>query len=79
MPGEKNVHVTYHKDKDLWAVVRDNYDKVSAYLNTKQDAVDRAKSIAKRDHVELLIHRKNGFITDRESYGNDPCPPKDRD
>lgn len=33
-------------------------------------------STARRDKVEHLIHRKDGSIGDRNSYGNDPYPPK---
>jgi hypothetical protein len=28
------------------------------------------------EHTEVVIHRRDGTI--RDSYGNDPVPPKDR-
>lgn len=32
--------------------------------------------MAKNDGVEHLIHNKDGTISERNSYGNDPYPPK---
>lgn len=75
----KNLHVTYRKDEDIWAVVRDNYDRASGLFDTKAEAVDAARQYARNDKVELSIHRKDNVITEKESYGNDPCPPKDKE
>ena len=41
-----------------------------------KDAIIIASSIARNQHSELIIHRQNGQIRDRDSYGNDPYPPK---
>lgn len=30
------------------------------------------------DHTEHVIHNSNGRISEKNSYGNDPCPPKDK-
>ncbi|WP_367280921.1 DUF2188 domain-containing protein, partial [uncultured Alistipes sp.] len=40
------------------------------------EAIDIAREIARNQESELLIHRPNGQIRDRDSYGNDPYPPK---
>jgi hypothetical protein len=34
------------------------------------------KKISRSQESELFTHRKNGQIRDRDSYGNDPFPPK---
>jgi hypothetical protein len=31
-----------------------------------------------RNESELVIHRPNGQIRDKDSFGSDPCPPKDQ-
>ncbi|WP_157788649.1 DUF2188 domain-containing protein, partial [Vibrio cholerae] len=31
---------------------------------------------ARRQESEAFVHRKNGTIRERDSYGNDPFPPK---
>ncbi|MBX3422768.1 MAG: four helix bundle protein [Pirellulaceae bacterium] len=33
--------------------------------------------VTQQNQSELVIHRPNGQIRDKESFGNDPCPPKD--
>ena len=38
----------------------------------------RATEIAKNQNTELFVHRQDGTIRNRNSYGNDPNPPKDK-
>ncbi len=66
----KNQHVVAHGDK--WAVRGPGNDRVTSIHDTQSDAIDRARDIARNQNSELLIHRPNGQIRDRDSYGNDP-------
>lgn len=43
----------------------------------KSEAVAAGREIARGQRVEHTIHRKDGRISEKNSYGNDPCPPKD--
>ena len=70
----KDQHVVPHPDG--WAVKGEGNSKPTAVTNTQQDAIDVAKEIAKNQQSELLIHGKDGQIRARNSYGNDPFPPK---
>lgn len=38
----------------------------------------RAREIAINERSEVVIHRPDGRIRDKDSYGNDPNPPRDR-
>lgn len=40
--------------------------------------LEQGRAQAKRDQVELVIHRRDGTIQDSDSYGKDPHPPKDK-
>lgn len=60
-----------------WQVKREGADKATKNFSTQQKAIDYARTIAVNQHSELIIHRRNGTIRDKDSYGNDPCPPKD--
>lgn len=71
----KNRHVVPHNGG--WAVRKPGSERVSSTHDTQRDAIDQARSGARRDHSEVVIHRQNGQIRDRDSYGNDPNPPKD--
>ena len=44
----------------------------------KKEAVDKGREISKNQDTELVIHNKNGKISNPDSHGNDPCPPKDK-
>jgi len=54
-------------------------DKVLSKHRIKRVAVAAGREIARRLEVEQSIHREDGAITEKNSYGNDPHPPKDKD
>jgi len=53
-------------------------EKVTSTHDTQAQAIQRTKEIAINQHSEVVIHRPDGTIRDKDSYGNDPCPPKDK-
>jgi len=61
-----------------WAVKREGSSKYTAITENKRDATTIARSIAKHNKSELVIHGKDGKIQDKDSYGNDPVPLKDK-
>lgn len=70
----KNQHVTPVGDK--WQVKGAGNEKVTATFNTQREAIVRAKEIAINQQSEVFIHGRNGKIRERNSYGNDPFPPR---
>jgi uncharacterized protein YdaT len=70
----KNQHVVPHADK--WAVKGEGNSKSTKIAATQKEAVSYAREIARNQKSELLIHGKDGKIRERDSYGNDPYPPK---
>ena len=44
---------------------------------TKEVAVEAGKVIAGKLGVDHTIHRADGSLTEKNSSGNDPFPPKD--
>ena len=71
----KNQHVTPHKDGG-WQVKGAGNSKATKITKTQSEAVKIAKRIAKNNKSELLIHNKGGRIRQKNSYGNDPFPPR---
>ena len=71
----KNQHVV--PSGDQWAVRGENNSRVTGYYPTQSDAIGSARNIAINQRSEVVIHRPNGEFRDRDSYGNDPHPPKD--
>jgi hypothetical protein len=52
--------------------------EVESRHRTKDNAVDRGRDIARDNKSEHAIHNKDGQISQKNSYGNDPNPPKDK-
>ena len=61
-----------------WAVRGAGNSKDTALTNTQLEAIKIAKQIATNQAGEVVIHGRDGKIRDSDSYGNDPCPPKDK-
>ncbi|MBT3383917.1 MAG: DUF2188 domain-containing protein [Prolixibacteraceae bacterium] len=70
----KNQHVVKHPDG--WAVKGAGNGRATKVTETQNEAINSAKEIAKNQNSEMFIHGKNGKIRERNSYGNDPFPPK---
>jgi len=74
--SKKTVHVTPHGDD--WQVKKSGNDRASTVTSTQKDAIQVGRDIARDMETELFIHGRDGRIRDRDSYGNDPCPPIDK-
>ncbi len=74
--AKKNQHVLPLGNG--WAVKGEGSKKFTVITETKKDAITVAKGIAKNNKSELVIHGKDGKIRDKDSYGKDPNPPKDK-
>ncbi len=70
----KNQHVVPKGNK--WAIKGASNEKYTKITDTQKDTIEAAKEIAKNNKLEVTIHRKNGQIRDKSSYGNDTFPPK---
>ena len=70
----KNQHVTPHKNG--WQVKGAGNSRATAITKTQCGAIKVAKGIAINKQSEVVIHRPNGQIRDKNSYGNDPFPPR---
>lgn len=71
----KGVHVVPAGGR--WGVRRAGSSRLTSTHRTQGAAINNAIPIAKREHTEVVIHRRNGQIRDSDSYGNDPNPPRD--
>jgi len=61
---------------DGWDVKGEGNSKATRHTDTQQEAIRIAREIAKNQESELLIHGRDGKIRERNSYGDDPYPPK---
>ena len=71
----KNQHVTKHPSGG-WQVKGAGNSRATARTSTQKEAIAVAKSVAIKQKSEVVIHGTNGQIRAKDSYGNDPCPPR---
>ena len=74
MSKKPPVHTVPHGDG--WANEREGSDRVSKTFDTKQEAQKAGRETARRENTEHVIHNRDGKISEKNSYGNDPYPPK---
>lgn len=71
----KNQHVTPHPGGG-WQVIGEGNDRATVVTKTQKEAIDIARGISCNQGSELVIHRPDGTIREKDSHGNDPYPPK---
>ena len=60
-----------------WAVRGAGSQRATRVTSTQREALTVAREIARRQGTDVVIHGRDGRIRDKDSYGNDPFPPKD--
>ena len=59
-----------------WAVKKSGSERASRTFATKEKAVVYGRELSKNEKTELYIHKTNGMIQNRNSYGNAPIHQK---
>lgn len=75
--NKKNIHVTHRKDGS-WAVIGEGDSRASSLHTTQAAAKEVARQLAIKNQSELVIHGRDNHIINKNSFGNDPNPPKDK-
>jgi hypothetical protein len=76
MAKKPNVWVTHRPDGN-WNVRREGSERPTRVVTTQREANEIAREIAKREGVDRITQGQDGQIISHDSFGNDPCPPKD--
>ncbi len=71
----KNQHVTKRPD-GKWQVIGEGNSRAISIADTQEAARLRAREIAINQKSEVIIHGVDGRIRAKDSYGNDPFPPR---
>ena len=72
--AKKNQHVV--PEGKVWGVRGEGNRRLTRITKKQQEPIEIARQIAKNQRSELFIHNREGEFRDRNSYGNDPYPPK---
>jgi Uncharacterized protein conserved in bacteria (DUF2188) len=76
MARKPEVHTVPNPGGKGW--VNEIAGEVVSTHRRKDTAVDRGRELAIDQHTEHSIHNLDGTIGRKNSYGNDPNPPKDK-
>lgn len=71
----KNIHVT-NQSQGGYQVKSSGSSKAYRRTETQRKAIEIGRELARNQHSELVIHGRDGKIRQKNSYGNDPFPPK---
>ena len=74
MPNKDNYWTT--KGEDGWKVKREGNQRATSLHETQSEAWKKARFRAKQNGGEAFLKGRDGKIRERNSYGNDPYPPK---
>lgn len=72
----KNQFVVKHGND--WAVKGANNSRATRVVSTQREAMSIARRIAQNQKSEMRVQGMDGRFRNCNSYGNDPCPPKDK-
>lgn len=75
MANRNNVHIVQRPNG--WGTLREGGQRASQVFDTQAQAIEAGRQMARQGRGEVLIHGRDNLIRARDSYGNDPCPPKD--
>lgn len=67
--SQRHQHVVPHEEG--WAVRGEGNSRITASYKYQDDAIHRAREIAKNYGADVIIHGKDGRIRDRMSYDKD--------
>lgn len=75
---KRKEHHVVHNPEGGWDVKRNGSDRASIHADTKQDAIGRGRLISQNQGTEFIIHNRDGKISNSDSHGHDPYPPRDQ-
>ncbi len=61
-----------------WAVIGEGNSRATKLVDTQKQAIQIASEIARNQHSEMRVQGRDGKFRTCNSYGNEPCPPKDK-
>jgi hypothetical protein len=73
-PDGENLHVVPRNEG--WAVRVEGRIRATSIHRSQREAIAAARKLAKEAATQLVIHRRDGRIRDRDSYASNPFPPK---
>lgn len=68
---KRAIHVVPEEGRRGWRVVREGQKRAIVRTDTQAEAAEKGRAVARKDEVEFNLHRKDGTVREKDSYGND--------
>lgn len=75
--SKNSQHVVPHPDGG-WSVKKGGATRATKRFETYKEAVSYGRKVSKAQGSELYVHGRDGMVRSKDSYENDPNPPKDK-
>ncbi|NTW54033.1 MAG: DUF2188 domain-containing protein [Chlorobaculum sp.] len=73
--NEQSRHVISSLNKG-WSVRKSGASRATRTFELQEDAIAYARELARKEHVDLYIHRNDGTVSHKDSYSSDSRPAK---
>jgi Uncharacterized protein conserved in bacteria (DUF2188) len=71
----KNSQHVVPSSKGGWRVFRSGAGRAARVFDSQKEALDFARTRAKKAHADVYVHRRDGTIQERDSYEGDGIRP----
>lgn len=68
----RNEHHVLVSPNGGWDIKKAGSSQIIDHLDTKKEAILKARALSLKEHSELVIHGKDGRIESKDSHGHDP-------
>src|SRR5215211_731588 len=72
-PFTRYLHVGYDH-LEGWIIYNEKYRTLSVH-DTQREAIEVARTLAKKNEITLVIHRRDNRVRKWEHYNREPLPP----
>lgn len=72
----RKTHHVVPSSSGGWNVKRGGAERASGHFDKKVDAINYGRGVSQNQGTEFLIHNLNGQISQSDSHGRDPYPPR---
>lgn len=59
-----------------WSVKKGGASRATKVFDTQKQAISFAREVSRNQGSELYVHRRNGTVRSKDSFGHDPFPPE---
>ncbi|MEX0806227.1 MAG: DUF2188 domain-containing protein [Candidatus Binatia bacterium] len=75
--SKKDAHVV-RSSKGSWVVRKSGSSRAAKVFDSHEAAVTYGRTLAKNEGSDLYVHHPDGTIRNKNSYGKDPFPPREK-